>query len=467
MKIIHAADLFCGAGGTSEGLIQATDELGMKLKLIAINHWPRAVETHSANHPTFEHLCAALSSVEPRKAVPTGKLNLLVASPECTHHSRARGGKPMNDQSRASAWHVLHWCEELNVENVLIENVKEFEEWGPIGANGRPLSSRKGETFKAFINALESLNYSVEWRVLNAADYGDATSRQRLFLRAARGRRQINWPNASHQKQHGQGHLFGGTSQPWRAARDIIDWSIPGTSIFTRKRPLKDSTIARIAAGIAKFWGEWAEPFLVLLRSMNDPKAHNRHVRRIGEPVPAITAGGNHVGLVEPFIVPQMSCGANRAVSQPVPTITTTSRGIALIQPLILSAGGPRVDAFPVTEPMNTVLTRDHMAIAEPFITKMANSSNGVQVREVSHPMPTITSADEFGVVRPFVVQYYGTGGAKRLEEPLDTVTARDRFGLVLPDNVHLDIRFRMLQPHELAAAMGFPSKYQFMGTRE
>ena len=120
------ADLFCGAGGSTSGVVQALDELGMDYELICINHWLPAIETHKANHPTATHLCSSLDNVDPRTLVPDGRLNLLWASPECTHHSVARGGRPMNDQSRASAFHILRWCEALYIDAVVIENVKEF-----------------------------------------------------------------------------------------------------------------------------------------------------------------------------------------------------------------------------------------------------------------------------------------------------------------------------------------------------
>lgn len=455
MSVIFAADLFCGAGGTSSGLMKVAREMGLSVNLTAINHWPRAVETHAKNHGGARHLCAALGSIEPKLAVPGGKLRLLLASPECTHHSIARGGKPMNDQSRASAWHVLHWCEELRVQDVLIENVKEFEDWGPLGANGRPLKSRKGEFFKAFINALRVSYRHVEWRRLNAKDYGDATSRIRLFIRASH--KPIVWPVATH-------------AQNPRPARDIIDWSIPGESIFTRKRPLKPNTLARIEAGIRKYWGSWAEPFIVVLRN-------NCNAAPMSAPLGTLCADGEHFGIVtpgQPFIVPQNSNGAPRDVGQPIPAITTTSRGVGMVQPLILSAGGPKVDAFPVSQPMNTVLTRDHMAIAEPFIVPTNYGEEGrsgqPRTRSIDQPLPTITGKRSSALIEPLVVCMANSSSGNRVRsgaDPLPTATARDRFGLITPDRCKLDILFRMLQPHELAGAMGFDKDYEFTGTRE
>ncbi len=268
--ILHCADLFCGAGGTSTGIMQAAEALGKRTDLLAVNHWPVSVNTHELNHPGVRHLCESLENIGPAKAVPGGRLNLLAASPECTHHSIAAGGRPRNEQSRATAWHVCRWASDLRVDNILIENVREFQNWGPLGANGKPMKSRKGETFKAFLNALRSMGFNVDSRVLNAADYGDPTSRHRLIVLARRGK-PVVWPDVTHGKS---GDLFG--LKPYRTAREIIDWDVKGKSIFRRSKPLSPNTVRRIAAGLKKFGGANAEPFLVMLYGMNDARSVDR-----------------------------------------------------------------------------------------------------------------------------------------------------------------------------------------------
>ena len=281
-KKLRAADLYCGAGGTSSGLAAACTEIGLNLDLVAVNHWDIAIDTHSTNHPDARHYCSTVDSLDPRKVVPGGKLDLMIAAPECCHHSIARGGRPINDQSRASAWHILRWAELLHVNTILIENVREFRNWGPLTTRGRPIKSRKGETYLAFLQALRSLGYKVEDRILNAADYGDATTRERLFIIARRGRKNIKWPEPSHAKVQKDNQLLDFGLEPWRPAKEIIDWSIEGQSIFTRKRPLKPTTIARIVAGLQKFGGVNAEPFLVMLRGTGT-------VRSVDRPLPTIT----------------------------------------------------------------------------------------------------------------------------------------------------------------------------------
>lgn len=288
--IIKAADLFCGAGGTSSGLYHACELLGLGIDLLAVNHWRIAIETHRANHPGARHVCATLENVDPRKEIKSGCLDILVASPECTHHSIARGGRPVNDQLRASAWNVLRWVELLKIDNILIENVREFRDWGPTTATGKPIKSRKGETYQAFLNALRSLNYTVEDNVLNAADYGDPTSRNRLFVIARRGNKKITWPSPSHTDNETPA-LFD-VMKPYRTAREVIDWNLPGESIFNRKKPLAPATLARIASGLRKYSGKNAEPFLVMLYGSND-------ARSIGRPMPTITANGGHVELCQ------------------------------------------------------------------------------------------------------------------------------------------------------------------------
>jgi DNA (cytosine-5)-methyltransferase 1 len=533
-RLVNCADLFCGAGGTSTGLANACRELGLDLDLIAVNHWQVAIDTHTKNHPNAKHLCARLEAVEPQDHVPGGRLALLVASPECTHHSRARGGKPMSDQSRASAWLVLKWLQELYVDNLLIENVKEFVEWGPLGVNGKPLKSKKGELFRAWIDAIRALGYTLEYRIINAADYGDATTRERFIMIAKRGNKRVTWPEPTHARNP-QPVLFGIQKQRWRPAREIIDWSISGKSIFNRKKALAPATLDRIMAGIRKF--RWPEPFIVLLRNHMDG-------RSLDEPLPTLTAGGQHVGIVQPFtiaaggpegkgrnpqsvdsplgtvltenhtglvhafVLGQQSGSVARQVNEPLPTVagggaisvvqpfmaelrsgktandvghplsTVTTKGAhhAVVEPFMIPFFGERPGQTPRThsidEPCPAITGHGAGAVVEPFVMPVNHGSRDKRSYSGSEPMPTITSVDAWSMVSPMLVEYYGTADARSVESPLGTVTGRDRFGLLTPDaslepdRILIDILFRMLQPHELAAAMGYEG-YHFTGTRE
>jgi DNA (cytosine-5)-methyltransferase 1 len=499
-RMIQAVDLFCGAGGTSSGLYHACNHMGVGLNLVAINHWPRAIETHQANHPDARHICATLESIDPRVAVPSGHLDIMVASPECTHHSVARGGKPVNDQLRASAWHLLRWIELLKIDNILIENVREFRDWGPTDTHSKPIKKRKGETYQAFLSVLRSMNYTVEDRILNAADYGDPTSRHRLFIIARRGHKKITWPKAAF-AENVDPNLFGDELRPYRTAREIIDWALPGESIFKRKKALAPATMNRIAAGLRKYGGKNAEPFLVMMYGSSDARSLDR-------PMPTITAGGNHIGLAEPFLVHITHKGGDRAhsIDSPVPTITCAHRGeMALIEPFVLgqqSCAAPRSVDKPLPtiatagaialvepyliryhgnhqgkddgekrthgldQPIPTLDTSNRYALIEPFITIMKGQS---KTRDIDSPVPTITTNPHLYLCEPFITKYYGTANGQSIDKPLDTITTKDRFGLVEPvadgETVY-DIRFRMLQPHELAAAMSFDPEYQFSGNK-
>lgn len=421
MRKLSAADLFCGAGGFSTGLIQAARKAGgFSLDLLAVNHWDTAVATHELNHPWARHKQADISSLDPNKMFPSGKLDMLIASPECTHHSLALGGKPCSEQSRASGWHVVHWAERLMPTDILLENVKEWAGWGPLMSNNRPDPKRKGETFQAFLASLRSLGYLVEHRVLDASDFGDATSRKRLFVRATR-RKKIKWPTATH-------------SECRRPASAIIDWNLRGESIRNRRRPLKPKTLRRIEVGLRKFGGE---AFIAVLRGTSEQQSDS-WATSINAPIGTVSAGGVHAALCQPFIIPMEHGGraALRGVDEPLPTITTAKGGaFGLCQPFVMNvahAGGDSSRCRSVSEPLSTIPAghRGELALIEP---------------------------------RPFLTKYYGTGGAASVDEPLDTVTAKGRFALVEPSG-H-DVYFRMLQPHELAAAMGFDG-YKFCGNK-
>jgi DNA (cytosine-5)-methyltransferase 1 len=419
------ADLFCGAGGTSTGAMQAAHILGYEPELTAINHWDVAVATHSLNHPGARHLCADLDGVNPRHLFRPGELKLLWGSPECTNHSQARGGMPINDQSRATFWCVVRWAEALRPDVILIENVSEFERWGPLGSNGRPLKRREGETYRAGLNALASLGYAVDCGIFVAADYGDPTTRRRLFIQCVRGRRAITWPNPTHARA-GAGGL-----SPWATARDdVIDWSLQGTSIYGRPRPLAPKTLDRIYAGLQEF------------------------------------------GLGQ-FLVTMEHRGGLRAVDRPMPTITTAKGGaIAVVRPYIVRMHGTST-ATSIDAPLGTVEAGPvkHM-LAQPYLIHAAHGKTR-RPRSIEEPLPTVAgNRGDMALIEAFLVKYYGTAKTRSIREPLDTVTAKDRFGLAQPfielqdGRYLLDVLFRMLQPSELAAAQGFPVGYQFTGTK-
>lgn len=424
---IEIADLFCGAGSLSTGANDALIELGYSPEFTAVNHWDVATQTYQLNHPGAKVHCVTLDAALPTALIPKGRLGLLMAGIECTFFSRARGGRPVNDQQRMSAWHVVRWCTELRVKRLLLENVPEFVRWGPVDArNGRPIKSRKGEYFWAWWRALEAIGFDLEMRVLNCADYGDATTRERLFVLGRADGKKIRWPTPTHSKH---GDMFG--SARWRAAREIIDWSIKGTSIFDRAKPLAPKTLARIAAGLVKF--KWPEPFLIVLRRHAD-------ARGIELPVPTLCASGTHLGLVEPFVLSNQAGGAPRSIENPVPGMANKV-GHALIAPYY-------------------------------------GSGSGLTCTSADVPLPAPTTKSRFALVTPasdlaFIPASFGERPtqAPRVHsttDPVPAICAQGRTNLIEPGE-NYDILFRMLEPHELAAAMSISTPerpYRFVGNK-
>lgn len=420
------ADLFCGAGGSSTGAKKAIEAKGGNMELVAINHWNTAIATHQANHPTARHLVEDVSLVDPEAVVEEGRLDLLMASPECKFYSRARGGKPIHDQGRMNPWAVHNWLTKLDVDAVIVENVPEFVDWGPLTPEGKPDKTRKGDHFQAWFLAIQALGYHAEWRMLNAADYGDATTRVRFFL-MARKSGPVSWPEPSHAK--GDTGMFPGR-KPWRGAKEIIDWENPGRSLLDDpkylKKPLSEKTRRRIARGLERFGGplaslyirlldlpehlavngngHHAEPFVQANRNHNTPKSTE-------EPVPAITtAPGGGSFLVEPslqsFMLGQQSAGAPRSTEDPTPTIAAAG-AVSLVKP----TGCP----FVLSHQRNT----------EP--------------KSPEQPVPTITGKGPGYIVAPSLVEYYGNSDAASVEQPLPTVTAKARHGLASPTLLHVN----------------------------
>lgn len=320
---LKVADLFAGAGGASTGLQLAAKALGQSLDLVAVNHWRAAVDTHAANHPDARHLCEAIERVDPRDAVPGGKLDLLMAGPSCTQHSPAKGGRALDDKDRSSAWQIPRWLDLLQVNRVLVENVPAFTAWAPLDARRRPMRSKRGQVFQAWIAAIEAMHYRVEVRELNAADYGEPQTRVRVWIQAVRKPGRIVWPEPTH-SPHGATSLFR-ASERWRGAREVIDWSLPAKAVDdpSRPKPLSAQTLRKIDIGLRRFSGR---PFVI--------GQHGGSVARdVSLPLPTIATDGA-IHLCEPFTLPYNSNGGDiaRPVSQPLGTVTTRDR-FALIIP--------------------------------------------------------------------------------------------------------------------------------------
>lgn len=437
-KKILVADLLCGAGGSSTGAERALNELGLEMDLVCVNHWQTAIDTHTLNHPKARHFVQDIATVRPHLLVPEGYLDLLMASPTCTHHSVARGGKPTSDQQRSDPWHIVTWLTELRVKRMIIENVWEFTGWGPVDPKTmRPIPERKGEYFHAWIETLKRLGFDPEWRKLNAADYGDATTRSRFILMARSDGRRTAWPMPTHTKRPDDGLALFPTVKPWKPAREIIDWDIKGRSIFNRKKPLAPKTLARIYAGAVKY--AWPEPYLVILRN-------HMAAQGVDQPLPTLAAGGLHVGLAQPMLLSQHSSGAPRSAEDPLPTITTGGAGSEIrpgcARPMLVTVahGNDANERSPdtrrshsVEDPLGAIHgTGSTYAVIEPFVLSQAS---GGAPRTVADPIPTQTTGGN-GASHALISPYYGSGSGETCtpaQQPLPTVTSKGRFGMVVP----------------------------------
>lgn len=472
------ADLFCGAGGMSNGAQRAFRELGIPMSLVGVNHWDVAIETNQRNHPDHAARikCADLESALPLDHVPEGRLDLLMAAPSCVFHSRARGGRPVHDQQRMDPWHVVRWCTELRVARILIENVPEFVDWGPCSlVTGRPIKSRRGEYFRAWIAALQAVGFRVDWRVICCADHGDPTTRRRFFLIGRSDRGPLEWPEPSHARK-GSTDLLG-TRPKWRGAREIIDWELSGKSIFNRPRPLKPNTIRRILAGAVKYF--WPQPYIDALQALLDGmpphlvfsraeaialglieadpmlihfRGTSEHAlqaaaRSAGDPLPTLTAGGGHLGLV----MATASGGAARELSEPVPTITTGGNGARphFIEPLIVPVSNSSNKAPPrsAEDPLRTVTTAKggDQAMAVPLVAPYYGGGSGLTTTSIAEPVPAMTTKARFGLADPIVMRgNVGIGRTRDMrtvDEPLATITTSESLAFALPVTDHGDTR--------------------------
>ena len=494
-------DNFAGGGGASTGIEMA---LGRSPE-IAINHDPDAISMHTVNHPTTEHYCESVWDIVPRDVVTGRPVGLVWLSPDCKHFSKAKGSTPVSKKIRGLAWVTLRWAATVRPRVIMLENVEEFQTWGPLlidaEGNARPDQAKKGRTFNSFINALRRQGYKVEWRELRACDYGTPTIRKRLFLIARRDGAPIVWPKPTHGDPT-SAEVKAGKLLPWPTAADVIDWSIPCPSIFERKRPLAENTLRRIAKGLERFVINAAEPFIVKCNHTSTRTVYDCfRGQGINEPLQTVTATPGFA-LVQPQLAPFITEHANASqqrnmpADEPLRTICAQVKGghFALVAPVIArqfgssvgqSVEGPLgtvmakadksqlVTAFlakhytgvvgaELTQPLPTVTTVDHNALVTSHLVKLRGTCQHGQ--PVTEPMPTVTAGGlHIGEVRAFLLKYYGTDSTIPCSEPLHTVTTRDRFGLVTvrgEDYQIVDIGMRMLEPHELFAAQGFPADY-------
>lgn len=484
-----AVDLFAGGGGASLGIEWATGHA----PIMAVNHCRAAIEMHAANHPGTLHLHESVWDVHARDFAGT-HVDLLWASPDCTHFSRAKGKAPRSKEIRSLAWVIVEWAAQVRPTVIAGENVPEFLGWGPCfgdsedvpeGLRNQPIPERRGETFDAFRLALgpgvpedhpswgeipervreyarRGCGYDLRTAVLKACDYGAPTSRPRMYFVARRDGAPIAWPEPT----HGPGRAL-----PWRTAAECIDWAIPAPSIFDRARPLAEATQRRIAEGIRRYVLTSASPYLLCL-------THGGRLEPIDQPLrTTTTAHRGERALIVPSLINtrngERAGQTPRAldITRPMSTVTGQgSQGALVAAFLARHFGGPRpVIGAELTIPLPTVTATDHHSVVAAHLLQFNGRSVGSGLDE---PAPTATGTAKAALVAAFLLKYYGQGGQwSALDEPMHTLVGKARMGLVTvtiqgEEYALVDIGMRMLQPRELARAQGFPDSYILTGTK-
>lgn len=474
-------DLFAGGGGASEGIRAA---LGRDPD-VAVNHDPEAISMHTMNHHDTMHFTADVFEVDPKTIFPEYPVGLLWASPACTHFSKARGSKPVCKQLRSLAWIVVKWARLRKPAQIYLENVEEFLSWGPVLDDGQPCPIRKGDTFKRFVADLEKLGYAVEWREVKAHEYGAPTIRKRLFMVARCDGKEIVWPKPTHGDPKSL-EVKSGKRKPFRTAAEIIDWSIPGNSIFMSteeikakklriKRPLKDTSLRRIGKGLNKFVFKNHDPYTVdqswivkyykgvVGSSINNPLPtvttadHNAlstaklapfvstyFGERNGEadgrgttlnkPLSTITSGGMRHALVLPTIAPFVMMNntghPGGAIDSALPTITTGNHH-ALISPVLIGIdnGSSKSASWSPEAPLTTIVTENRHALVEnhmvqlPHIVRDFKSSIGSSMND---PIGTITTQGngKAALCVSHAIKFRGTNYGYPMSDPVHTITA-------------------------------------------
>jgi len=455
---LDAADLFCGAGGMTTGAEQS----GIVRPVLAVNHWQTAIFSHQNNHPDTRHICARIEDFNLRDdRLP--EFDLLMAGIECVHHSNARGAAPINDQARASAWRVLDWMQRFMPRWCVFENVREFLKWGPVDEDGRKIKERECEIFDAWIAAIRSLGYRVDWKLLNAADYGAHTKRIRLFIVCRLNTTvSFHWPQQTHFQPPKESRDRLWDVPYWRPAYEIIDFSKPCPSIFNRKRPLADKTLRRIRIGLEKFVENNPTPFIVKYHGGRDPRRDGTerqysilgplpvidsqprfalaspvgiHLRGtatawdLAEPAPTMTAGGNHFGIALPIGVNLKGKSDGYDIGEALPTQTAHAAHLGIAAPYMTANFGERPGqdprCFGVDRPANVITPRGAGNLIVPFLYQLIGRGAG-RSYPLGSSVPTIVAArNTVGLISPFLVQSQGPGwGCDRYEGVFDPFTA-------------------------------------------
>ena len=432
-------DSFAGGGGASTGIELA---LG-RIVNAAINHDPAAIRMHEANHPYTEHYQASVWDVDPEAVCRGRPVALAWFSPDCKHFSKAKGAALVDRKIRGLAWIVLRWAAKVRPRVIILENVEEFQTWGPV-RKGKPVKKLAGTTFQKFVGQLRALGYSVEWRELVAADYGAPTTRRRLVLIARCDGRAIVWPERTHAPRD-SAEVRSGKLLPWRSAAEIIDWSLPCPSIFSTKdeiherygisavRPLADNTMRRIIRGVDKFTIKSGAPFIVECNHSG-----GGHVTDSQEPCKTITAkhtGGICRPILAPLTMTNTSNSVGAPVSAPMNTVRTGGGGGQMLVTTSLmcigqTGGGNRIRSLHEPAP-TTVSKQEACLVASSLIQYHTEKTENARAAGLDKPICTVDAANRYGLTCANLVEYYGGGRPLDVQSPMHTVTSHDREAVV------------------------------------
>ena len=423
-------DNFAGGGGASTGIEIAT---GMAVA-IAINHDPAAILMHKTNHPYTEHFQASVWDIDPVAVCRGRRVGLAWFSPDCKHFSKAKGAALVDRKIRGLAWITLRWAAKVRPRVIILENVEEFQTWGPV-RKGKPVKKLAGTTFRKFIDQLTELGYTVEYRELIAADYGAPTSRKRFYMIARCDGKPIVWPKPTHSKTGADG------LPKWRSAAEIIDWSLPCPSVFASKaeimeryglkavRPLAKNTMRRVIRGVDKFTIRSGRPFIVQQKFQNA-------AQNIEKPLTTVTAVGAHElckPLLAPVTVTNTSSSVGGTVGSPVHTVTTAGNQM-LVTPSLVSigqtGGGDRIRDL--REPVPTTVSKQEACLVSPSLIQYhTEQTEHVRASGLGTPINTVDASNRYGLTCANLVEYYTGGRPLDVQDPMHTVTSHDREAVV------------------------------------
>ena len=394
---LFVIDLFCGAGGLSEGVEEARLDGNRCAKVVCcVNHDKNAILSHDANIPDALHFIEDIRTLELspistiveriRQLYPDAMI-MLHASLGCTNFSKAKGGQPRDADSRTLAEHLFRYIDVIDPDYIQIENVEEFMSWGDMDEKGKPISMDKGRLYQKWVRNVKKYGYNFEHRILNAADFGAYTTRKRFFGIFAKKSLPIVFPEPTHCKG-GRQDMFS-KLEKWKPVKEVLDFSDEGTTIF-REKPLAEKTLERIYAGLIKFVAGGKDAFLSRYNTVR----------------------------------PQDTC---KSVDEPCGVLTTENR-FAKVQVSFLSkqfSGHPESKNVSVEEPAGAITCRDHHAFVSAYYGNGHNHS-------VELPAPTVTTKDRFALVESrFLDMQYGNGTPTSINVPAGTVTTNPKFNIV------------------------------------